>query len=120
MFGKTAKFPVARWQAARALQAAPGAVALVHSNDNTVIVRAASGPCRRRRPNLLCHWRPRLGGGFECYWEVEPADEAATEEPDQRWICVYGLPLAALALPRTRRRIARGLAAGRLAVPVMG
>ena len=118
MFGKTAKFPVARLQAVRA--AAPGAVALVHSNDNTVIVRAASVSCRRRRPNLLCHWRPRLGGGFECYWEVEPADEAATEEPDQRWICVYGLPLAAPALPRAGRRIARGLAAGRLAVPVMG
>ncbi|HKD30957.1 MAG TPA: hypothetical protein VKC66_34245 [Xanthobacteraceae bacterium] len=120
MFGKTAKFPVARLQVVGALQAAPSAVAHVHSNDNTVIARAASGPCRRRRRNLLCHWRPRLGGGFECNWEVEPADEAATEEPDQRWICVYGLPLAALAPPRTGRRIARGLAAGRLAVPVMG
>jgi hypothetical protein len=31
-----------------------------------------------------------MGDGFERYWTIELADSAATEEPDQRWICAYG------------------------------
>jgi hypothetical protein len=27
-----------------------------------------------------------IGGGLECNWNLELADGAATEEPDQRWI----------------------------------
>jgi hypothetical protein len=101
MFAKIAKFRLAS-----ELQAAPSSVTLAHSNDNTMIARAARGPRRTRRPSLACHWRPMIGGGFECYWDIELADGAATEEPDQR-LCISGL----FGFP---------LAAGRLAVPVAG
>jgi hypothetical protein len=92
MFAKIAKFRV---ESAR--QAPPCSVTLAHSNDNAVIARAAAGPRRTLHPNLACHWRPMIGGGFECYWHIELAGGAATEEPDQRWICIYGRPLAGLS-----------------------
>jgi hypothetical protein len=93
MFAKIAKFPVAS-----VLRAAPRSAGLPQSNDNTKIVHIAVALHRRRRPVLACHWRPIIGGGLECYWDVEPANEAATEEPDQRLVgaCVpFGLVCAA-------------------------
>jgi len=83
---------IAKLRLASERQAAPGSAAPLHSNDNTMIARAAAGPRRTRRPHLVCHWRPMIGGGFECYWDIELADEDATEEPDQRWICARGAP----------------------------
>jgi hypothetical protein len=112
MFAKIAKFRVAS-----ARQAAPRSATLAHSNDNTMIARAAGGPPRTRRPNLACHWRPMIGGGFECCWDIELVNGAATEEPDQR-LFISGHPLP--TLPRTLGRVGRGLAAGRFAVLAAG
>jgi hypothetical protein len=78
MIAKIVKFKVAS-----GVQDAPGSFALAHSNDNTKVVRAAVALHRRRRRILACHWRPVIGGGLECYWNVEPANGAATQEPDQ-------------------------------------
>jgi hypothetical protein len=77
MFARTTKFRVAG-----ARQAAPGAVTLAHSNDNTMVARPVGGPRRTPRPKLACCWRPAIGGGFECYWDIELAAGAATEKPD--------------------------------------
>jgi hypothetical protein len=74
MFAKSAKSKIIS-----ARQAA-SSVALAHSNANTVIARA--GRLSRTRPNLVCRWRPKIGGGFECHWDIKPADEVATEGPD--------------------------------------
>jgi hypothetical protein len=82
MFAKIAKFRLASER-----QAAPSSAMPMHSNDNTMIARAAVWPRRMQRPHLVCRWWPMIGGGFECCWAMEPAGEAATEEPDQRWIC---------------------------------
>jgi hypothetical protein len=81
MFAKIAKFPVAGAQ-----QAVPDSVKLAHSNDNTATARAAVAFHRRVRTALACHWRPMSGGRHECYWVVELAERAATEEPDHCWI----------------------------------
>lgn len=78
MFAKIINF-----QVASGVQDAPISFALVHSNDNTKLVRAAVALHRRRRLVLACHWRPMIGGGLECYWDVEPANGAPTEESDQ-------------------------------------
>jgi hypothetical protein len=69
--------------APRTRLAAPAPAGLAHANDNTKIVPAAGLP-RRGRPALACRWRPKNGGGFECFWVVEPASGSVTEEPDQR------------------------------------
>jgi hypothetical protein len=122
MFAKTAKY-----QVVRARQAAPGPVAFAHANDNTIIARAAGRPRRTRRPNLVCRWRPMIGGGLQCHWDIESADGAATEGPDQRWMSgSAGVSLASsfnatraggtLALPG----MGRGPAAGRLALLAAG
>jgi hypothetical protein len=92
------------------LQAAPRFVTLAHSNDNTMTARAAGEQRQTRRPKLACRWRPAIGGGLECYWDIEPDDGAATEEPDQRWMSIYDRPLP--TLPRVRGRMERGPAAG--------
>jgi len=105
MFAKIAKF-----RDASARKAAPGPVTLAHSNDNTMTARAAGGPRRSRRANLACHWRPASGGGLECYWAIALADNAATEEPDQRWICTSRRPLS--TLPHMRGRHAEDLPPG--------
>jgi hypothetical protein len=63
-----------------ARQAAPGSATRAHSNDNWAISRAVGAPHRTRRPKLACHWRPMIGGRFECYWTIELAGSAATEE----------------------------------------
>jgi hypothetical protein len=86
MFAKIAKLPVTS-----VLQAAPLSALLAHSNDNTKIVDAAVGLHRRGRAVLACHWRPIIDGGLECFWDVELAEGAATEEPDQRLICACAL-----------------------------
>jgi hypothetical protein len=83
MFAKIAKFPVAS-----VLLVARRSAGLP-SNDNTKHTAVALH--RRRRPILACHWRSIIGGGLECYWDVEPANEAAAEEPDQRLIGARGL-----------------------------
>jgi hypothetical protein len=82
---------IAKFRAASVAKAAPGLIAPAHSNDNMKVVHAAVGLHRRGRSVLACHWRPTTSGGLECHWEVERANGAATEEPDQRWIAVYGL-----------------------------
>jgi len=87
---------IAKFRDASARKAASGPVRLAHANDDTMTVRVGGAPRRRRRPNLACCWRPAKGGGFECYWAIELGDDAATEKPDQRWICASGRPLPAL------------------------
>jgi hypothetical protein len=83
---------IVKFRAASVAQIAPRPVALAHSNDNTKAVRAAAVALHRReRPILACHWRSTTGGGLECHWEVERANGAATEEPDQRSTAVCGL-----------------------------
>jgi hypothetical protein len=99
MFANTAKYQVVSVR-----QAAPAAVALAHSNDNTVIVRAAGAPPRTRRANLACRWRATIGGGLECHWDIESADGLATEEPDQRWIAINGRFRPTLSLGARRER----------------
>ena len=89
MFAKIAKFRVASAQ-----QLAPSSATPTHSNDNWIIAHAAPGPYRT--PKLACHWRPKVGGRFECCWTIELADSPATEEPDPRWICIYGHALSTL------------------------
>ena len=126
MFAKTAKYN-AKYQVVSARQAAPGSVALAHSNDNTVIARAAGAPRRTRRANLVCRWHPMIGGGLECRWDIEAADGAATEGPDRRCISVHGRLRPTLSLgaqasrrPRSGESVGRGLATGRLATPAAG
>jgi hypothetical protein len=87
-------------------KAMPSSVAPAHASDNAMTAR------RRRDPNLVCHWRPMIGGGFECYWDIELAEDAATEEPDQRWkwACRRSLP----TLPRVQGRAGNVLAPARL------
>jgi hypothetical protein len=76
MFARIAKFKVAS-----ARRAVPGSAAShAYSNDNWAIARAVGRPHRVRRPKLECRWRPMSGGGCECYWTIELADNAATEE----------------------------------------
>lgn len=79
MFARIAKFRVAS-----ARQAAPGPTTPAHSNDNWAIAAAAGGPHLARRPKLACHWRPMICGGFECYWTIELAHRAATDEPNSK------------------------------------
>jgi hypothetical protein len=79
MFARIAKFRVAI-----ARQAAPGPATPTHSNDNWAIARAAGRPHLARRPKLACRWRPMTGSGFECYWTIEPAHSAATDEPNSK------------------------------------
>lgn len=113
MFAKTTKY-----HAVSVRQAAPSAVALAHSNDNTVIARTAGAPRRTGRANLVCHWQSMIGGGLECRWDIEPSDGVATEEPDQRWISIHGYPLPTLSC--IGWSVGRGPAAGRLAVLAAG
>ena len=103
MFAKTAKYS-AKYQVVSARQAAPGSVAVAHSNDNTVIARAAGTPHRSRRRNLVCHWQPMISGGFECRWDIESAGRVATEEPDQRCISINGRLRPTLSLGARRER----------------
>jgi hypothetical protein len=86
-------FVTPEFVAPRARQAAPVSVGPAYANDNTKIVPAA-GLRQRGRP-LACRWRPKNGGGFECYWILEPADGSVTEEPDQRRPGPTGAGLAA-------------------------
>jgi hypothetical protein len=126
MFAKTAKYN-AKYQVVSVRQAAPGPVALAHSNDNTVIARTAGAPRRTRRTNLVCRWHPTIGGGLECHWDIEAADGPATEGPDQRCISVHGRLRPTLSRgarasrpPRSGESVGRGLATGRLAAPAAG
>jgi hypothetical protein len=82
---------IAKFRAASVARAASGPVAFAHANDNAKIVHGAVGLHRRGRPTLACHWRPMIGGGLECYWDVETAEGTGTDEPDQRAVVVYGL-----------------------------
>ena len=82
MLAKIAKFRFARLQHAASRQ-----VAFAHSSDKYG-ERGAAGSSRTRRPNLECRWRPMIGAGLGCNWNLELADGAATEEPDQRWIII--------------------------------
>jgi hypothetical protein len=108
MFAKTAKSKIVS-----ARQAAASSLALVHRNANTAIAPAGGRSSRARRPELVCRWRPKIGGGFECHWDIKPADPAATEGPDQRCISVHGHLFPTLL--RLARRVGRGPAtAGRL------
>jgi hypothetical protein len=116
MFAKIAKYQVARYQVASARRAAPASVAFAHSNDNTAIARAGEKPSRPARPKLVCRWRPMIGGGLDCRWDIESAGGVATEEPDQRWISVN----ARLRPTLSWERVGRGPATGRLALPAAG
>jgi hypothetical protein len=112
MFAKSAKSKIIS-----ARQAAASSVVLAHSNANTLIARARG--LSRTRPNLVCRWRPKIGGGFECHWDIIPADEVATEGPDQRCISVHGHFSPTLSC--IARRVGRGPATvGRLNVPAAG
>lgn len=126
MFAKTAKY-TAKYQVVSARQAASGSGALAYSNDNAVIARAAGAPPRTRWANLVCHWHPMIGGGLECQWDIEAADGAATEGPDQRCISVHGRLRPTLSPgarssrpPLPGESVGRGLATGRLATPAAG
>jgi hypothetical protein len=111
MFAKTAKSKIIS-----ARQAAASSVAL--ANRNNVIARAG-GLSRTRRPHLVCRWRPKIGGGFECHWDVKPADEVATEGPDQRCISIHGHLFPTLS--RIGPRVGRGPATvGRLTLLAAG
>jgi hypothetical protein len=81
MFAKLTKVPIASVP-----RAASPSARLAHSNDSTKIVHTAVGLHWPGRQILPCHWRPMVGGDLECFWGVETAEGAATEEPDQRWI----------------------------------
>src|SRR5215475_1346162 len=106
MFAKLVKSKIAS-----ARQPAASSVALAHSN--AVIVPAGGRLSRTRRANLVCHWRPMIGGGFECHWDIKPADRVATDEPHQRWMSIDGHLLPTLS--RKGRRAGRGPATtGRL------
>jgi hypothetical protein len=114
MFVKTAKSKIVS-----APQAVASSVALAHSNGNTVIARVGGRRSRTRRPNLACHWRPMIGGGFECHWDIKPAEGVATEGPHQRCISMHGHLLPTLS--RVGRRVGRGPAnVGRLNVLAAG
>jgi hypothetical protein len=44
-----------------------------------------AAPSKHVRPLLTCHWgTTAAGGGLECHWQIEPADETAAETPGQR------------------------------------
>jgi hypothetical protein len=101
MFAKIAKIRIASLRRAASRP-------LAHCNDDRVEIGAAVPQRRARRPVLACHWRRLLGGGLECRWSAEFADEAATEEPDLRWI-----------IRRNCRLLGIEPAGGRLAVPAM-
>jgi hypothetical protein len=73
MFNNLAEIGVAR------RHVVPDAVP-VHCNDNRPDRRPAAVSKRARPQGLTCHWRAAAsGGGLECYWQVEPADEASAE-----------------------------------------
>jgi hypothetical protein len=58
--------------------------ALVHCNDNRPDRRPAAVSQRARAPRLACHWRAAAsGGGLECHWQIETADETPAEAPEQ-------------------------------------
>jgi hypothetical protein len=83
---------IAKLRAARVARAASGpAATLAHANDNAKIVHGAAGVHRRGRPPLLCRWRPTTGGGLECCWDAETAEQAGTDEPDRRPAAGCGL-----------------------------
>jgi hypothetical protein len=123
MFANTTKL-----QVASARQAASSLVRPAHSNDNTMMARAG-GPRPIRRPKLVCRWRPMIGGGLECRWDIEAVDGAATGGPDQRWIAGSAGVLPASSVSATRAGetpalpgvdVGRGRTAGQLAMLAAG
>jgi hypothetical protein len=81
MFAKIAKFrAVSSWRPA------PSPVTPTYSNDNRTDTRGRRGSVPDRHPILVCRWRPIIGGGLECHWNIESADGSATEEPDGPWL----------------------------------
>ena len=75
MFKKLAKIrPFETWRVA------PGARAIVHSNDNLRGLRHPAGR-EHPRPNrrLACHWY-LIGDRLECRWDIEAPDGAPIDK----------------------------------------
>ena len=54
----------------------------VHCNDNRPNRHLAAVSQQARPHRLTCHWRAAAaGGGLECHWQIEPADETPAEAP---------------------------------------
>ena len=64
---------VASWQALARL------IGLAEPDDYRNRARRPPGEWPLRRPALVGHWRRKIGGGVECYWDV--ADRSATVLP---------------------------------------
>lgn len=64
---------VASWQALARL------IGLAEPDDYRNRARRPPGEWPLRRPALVGHWRRKIGGGVECYWDV--ADRAGTVLP---------------------------------------
>ena len=92
----------AKFRAMSPRRAETSPLAPAHSNDNGIDARCSAAPRRIRRSILACRWRPIGGGRLECHWDIEITDEAATEEPDRRWL-----------IRRSRRLTGSETAAGR-------
>jgi len=51
-------------------------------SDNHPVRRVTAASPRARRQILVCGWRQvPATGRLECFWQIEPADAAAAEEP---------------------------------------
>ena len=61
---------VASWQTLARL------IGLAEPDDYRNRARRPPGEWPLRRPALVGHWRRKIGGGVECYWDV--ADRSAT------------------------------------------
>jgi hypothetical protein len=96
-----------------ARQATASCVALAYCNRDTLIARAGGRLSQSRRRNLVCRWRTMIGGGYECLWDIKPADRVATDGPHQRWMSIRGHLVPTLS--RIRRRAGRGPANRRAA-----
>jgi hypothetical protein len=64
---------VASWQALARL------IGLAEPDGYRNRARPPPGEWPLRRPALVGHWRRKIGGGVECYWDV--ADRSATVLP---------------------------------------
>ncbi|MGB8486263.1 MAG: hypothetical protein WCD67_08350, partial [Xanthobacteraceae bacterium] len=64
---------VASWQTLARL------IGLAEPDDYRNRARRPPGEWPLRRPALVGHWRRKIGGGVECYWDV--ADRSATVLP---------------------------------------
>jgi hypothetical protein len=109
MFAKLAK--LAEHRAVEFRRAMPGAMRVIHSDDNQRAVGPTAAWQQRRRQILTCQWHSGPGDGWlECSWHIEPGDDSLGEDRENalalsQWpslldVCLLGKHPARPALKR--------------------